>query len=128
MTRSATRRPPIGSVWRTLAHGRMKSFSTYSRDMTVGRTFKGETTTVIPERTIFDELVIEGVLHVEQMDDAYWWIGIPTRDGGLIHVDIRVDKRKRAAKSVMVRDDRSDTTCRLNIDANPDAIEGRAAR
>lgn len=38
---------------------------------------------------MFDELVISGVLHVEQMDRNHWWF-----NAGDLHVDVVIRKGK----------------------------------
>jgi hypothetical protein len=71
------KRPPIGSVWRMLAHpiggGAPVRFG--SDDC--------------PDPTRFDELVIEGVLHVEQMASNHWWF-----NAGDLHVDVVIRRGK----------------------------------
>lgn len=89
MSRRKTK-PPLGSVWRILTHSpRGEAFALLSADYPdpgdgdvrmVGRVPKGDR---VPQRTIFDELVIAGVLHVEQMSSNHWWLR-----AGDLHVDI----------------------------------------
>lgn len=54
------RRKRIGSCWRILANQRDGSRVDLQSD--------GE--------SVFDELVIDGFLHIEQMDTGFWWARI----------------------------------------------------
>ena len=66
------RKPPVGSRWRILAHDKTgEELSWYSKDMNGGSVSGGR---LIGERTIFDELVICGVMHIEQMDERTWFV------------------------------------------------------
>ncbi len=66
-------KPPVGSSWRVLAHGRRKSFSVQSKDYPPGVLQHREAR---PEREIFDELVIDRWFHLEQMDTRLWFLAI----------------------------------------------------
>jgi hypothetical protein len=93
---------PLGSQWRILAHpvGGGASVALYSADYpdfkvrdgvgkpwrVVGRVPKRRR---VRARTVFDELVIGGVLHVEQMSSNHWWI-----NAGDLHVDVVIKKGK----------------------------------
>lgn len=67
------RKPPIGSRWRILAHSlRGTQFDIRSSDYPNSANRSVD----IPVRTIFDELVIDGWLHIEQMDRDTWLICI----------------------------------------------------
>jgi hypothetical protein len=35
-----------------------------------------------------DEVCAWGFVHLEQMDDGHWWLGIDTIDGQLLHVNL----------------------------------------
>lgn len=63
------RPPPVGSRWRILAHGpRGERIDIESRDYDEGDRAK--------PRTVFDELVIDDWLHLEQMSARVWWLKI----------------------------------------------------
>lgn len=55
-----------------------------------------------PDGTI-DEIIADGSVHLEMMDHGYAWIGITTRDGKTLHVDIQVRRRrtKRGKRTVL---------------------------
>lgn len=61
------RQPPPGARWRILANGNAEQISLRSRDYEAN-------TGGHPERTIFDELVVDHWLHLEQMDRNAWWL------------------------------------------------------
>jgi hypothetical protein len=89
----AKRKPPIGSVWRIKYDEAPKkrggimgeSFDLLSADYFVGRA-----ATRVSVRTIFDEFVLafpSGCIHLEQMSERTWYLGI-----GDEKVMITVDK------------------------------------
>jgi hypothetical protein len=82
--KSRPKRPPLGSVWRIAARGGgEEDIVAHSADWPGLVAGKADT------RTIFDELVIHGVLHVEQMSSNHWWI-----NAGDLHVDVVIKKGK----------------------------------
>ncbi len=94
------RKPPVGSTWRILAHGRKRSYQRYSRKHSVDPQAPGEDE--VPFATVFDELVISGVLHLEQMDTRTWWMGVRTGEDGVddLHLWITVGRDGRVRVSV----------------------------
>ena len=50
----------------------------------------------------FDELVIDNWLHLEQMDDDNWWLGI-----GPISIRIRPDMKDRKNCQIIIEDNES---------------------
>lgn len=77
------RKPPIGSVWRILAHG----YGEHRGKSYVVRSYNSPGVSSVPFGTVFDELVIAGVLHVEQMSTNHWWL-----NAGDLHVDIVIKR------------------------------------
>lgn len=80
------RRRLAGTTWRFLAHGAPA----------VGSRWYGapiELRSSNFEPSVFDELVVDRWLHVEQMDSGLWWM----RLGGT-HFNIRVDRDGRAVR------------------------------
>ncbi len=73
----------MGASWRILAHEGPTAVSLRSVD------YDGSEPTPLHTRTIFDELVIDDFLHVEQMDTRHWWILV----GNVLHVDVSKDAR-----------------------------------
>ena len=78
---------PVGASWRVLAHDakrKAKSFNVYSpdcarnTDAAIKRLGHGFTLDrdVRPRREVFDELVIDGWFHLEQMGPRVWWLSI----------------------------------------------------
>lgn len=43
-----------------------------------------------------DEIVVSDVecFHLEQMDTGHWWIGINTKDGGMMHIRLFHDRNR----------------------------------
>lgn len=51
-----------------------------------------------------DEIVAENVMvHLEQMDDGYWWLGIKTAAGETLHVDLQTRRRAHIDANVEYR-------------------------
>jgi len=87
-----------GFSWRILAHKRTR----------IGRAIIGD---YVPDGRVavssedfdvpveFDELVIDNWLHVEQMNDRDWWIGLGTGDDGCGYewsINVHIDNRRTA--------------------------------
>ena len=87
--RSAAMRRAPGKSWRILAHGG-------GRDVQIG-TFAGATDKARAKGTVFDEVVIDDWLHLEQMDRRLWWLHIGDRD---LIVWIRVPRKGPIALEV----------------------------
>lgn len=93
-TRTKSSKPPVGASWRILAHGRNGPYEMHSKDYPAFSTMSDGTkigrpipeSERVPERTVFDELVIMGVIHVEQMDTRTWWVGIGNGEKFMIMV------------------------------------------
>lgn len=76
-------RKKVGSSWRVLAHsirGNHPSFDVGSADSECGGREKR------PHSEIFDELVIDGWFHLEQMEPRVWWLCIG-KDMVMISID-----------------------------------------
>lgn len=48
-----------------------------------------------PDGTL-DDAVFDGRIHIEQMDEGHWWVGITTHEGALYHINL-YSKRPIAA-------------------------------
>jgi len=82
------KRIPVGAKWRVLAHQRGQRVELYSKDYPESMTCDGpgkpwrrlgppiDPKLRTKERAIFDELVIDDWLHIEQMDTRVWWLRI----------------------------------------------------
>lgn len=89
-----------GTEWRTLAHRGVPSIR--GNDMH-GPAIADDSDNY-PDGSIFDELVIDGWFHLEQMTDRDWWMSIRREDGTDLVVNVRVGERGRA-RSVLVEED-----------------------
>ena len=54
--------------------------------------------------SVFDELVIDGWFHLEQMTDSAYWIGITREDGSRLTLWVQVGERGQA-KSIQTEED-----------------------
>lgn len=77
MTKKKTKIKP-GSFWRFLAWGQNgEKIETESEDH--------------PD-AVFDELVVDGWFHIEQMNERQWWMSINREDGSSLVVNVTVGK------------------------------------
>lgn len=79
-----------GERWRFLAWGGSDRIAHSSED----------------DPSIFDELIVDNWFHIEQMDDAHWWMAISRSDGTQLVIDVTVDPETGTAASVSAWEDR----------------------
>lgn len=70
------KRQAPGSRWRVLAHQDGEAIS-------------------MKNCGVFDELVVDGWIHIEQMSKNQWWMRVGNGDDADIHFDIEIDRRGR---------------------------------
>jgi hypothetical protein len=103
MSRPKKHRP--GTSWRTLAH--------HEADDGMRHTTIETASSDHPDRTVFDELVIDRWLHLEQMDVDTWWMRL-----GPLDISVQVG-RNGEALYVGIEDDRNnqldDCTVRCEV-------------
>lgn len=97
---------PTGTKWRLLAWGRDESGDCYTKRFAAGPDVEstaeeGEVVANWPGAE-FDELVVDGWLHVEGMDDHTYWMTVA---GVRLVVEVGDDGR---ARSVLVEVERED--------------------
>jgi|SRR5665213_2253903 len=87
-----------GFSWRVLAHKRIKIGRA-----TVGSYLPNHQFALSSDEFLdpieFDELVIDHWLHIEQMNDRDWWIGLGTAEDGVGYewmINVHIDRFGRA--------------------------------
>ncbi len=80
-----------GFNWRILAHELTRPRGAYTGEQIDIRSSEGR----LP--LLFDELVIDDWLHVEQMNDRDWWIGVGNQDGDEWAINVTIDRDGKAS-------------------------------
>lgn len=85
------KRHPPGTEWRTLvyADGFNERIEQDSDDFA---------------DSVFDELVIDGWFHLEQMTDRKWWMAVYREDGTRVCINVHVGERG-LARHVLIEED-----------------------